>query len=96
MFVWSKRLVIGLVVAFCVLELVFWLTASGGESSQLLTRTTQWIILNYVLVMVWLMVWMFDQTRVRGKNVWGWYVPFLIAPLPTLVAFILFLQRRIK
>ena len=96
MFVWSKRLVIGLVVAFCGLELIFWLTASGGEGSQLLTRTTQWIILNYALLLVWLMVWMYDQARVRGKNVWVWCVPFLIAPLPTLAAFILVLQRRMR
>ncbi|GJL63222.1 MAG: hypothetical protein NPIRA04_18760 [Nitrospirales bacterium] len=96
MYVWSKRLVIGLIVVFGLLEVVFWLTTSGGDGSQLQTRTTRWIALNYVLLMVWVSVWMFDQARVRGKNVWVWIVPFFIAPVPTLVAFVLVLQRKIK
>ncbi len=96
MYVWSKRLVIGLALAFCVLEVLFLLTASGGEGSQLQTRTTRWMALNYVLLIIWVCVWMYDQTRVRGKNFWVWLFPFIIAPVPTLVAFVLFLQRRIK
>ena len=39
---------------------------------------------------------MIDQARVRGKNVWLWLVPFLLAPLPVLMLFILFLQRKLK
>jgi len=39
---------------------------------------------------------MFDQARIRGANVWPWLVPFLFAPLPTLLLFILFLQRPQK
>ena len=51
--------------------------------------------MNYVLLVVWIFVWMYDQARVRGKNVWVWLVPFLIFPLPVLGIFILMLQRRI-
>jgi hypothetical protein len=39
---------------------------------------------------------MFDQARVRGKNVLLWLVPFVLAPLPTLMLFVLFLQRKVK
>ena len=33
---------------------------------------------------------------VRGKNVLLWLLPFALAPLPTLMLFILFLQRKVK
>jgi hypothetical protein len=46
--------------------------------------------------MLWIFVWMIDQTRVRGKNLWVWLLPFLVAPLPTLMALVLFLQRKVK
>jgi len=39
---------------------------------------------------------MFDQARIRGAIVWLWLPPFLFAPLPTLLVFILFLQRPQK
>ncbi|MEO8338666.1 MAG: hypothetical protein ABI604_02985 [Nitrospirota bacterium] len=96
MYVWSKRLVIGLLVAF-VLGLVVFLTQGqlvGGSS--LTMDTTSWIILNYVGLVLWVFVWMIDQTRMRGRNVWVWLLPFLLAPLPTLMVIILFLQRRMK
>lgn len=96
MFVWSKRIVIGLLSAFVVLEIVFWLTSTGQGVSVLYPRTTHWLALNYFLLLVWVFVWMFDQARVRGKNVWYWLAPFVIAPLPTLVAFVLVLQRRVR
>ncbi len=95
MYVWNKRLVIGLLGAFIVLEGIFFLMAGGGEGSQLYVRTTQWITVNYILLVIWIFVWMIDQARVRGKNVWVWLLPYIICPLPTLVAFILMLQRRI-
>ncbi len=95
MYVWSKRLVIGLLVAFFLLEGIFFFMTVGGADSQLHVRTTQWIIANYTLLVIWIFVWMIDQARVRGKNVWVWLVPFIICPLPTLVVFILMLQRRI-
>ncbi|MDT7043437.1 hypothetical protein [Candidatus Nitronereus thalassa] len=96
MYVWSKRIVISLLVLFGILEVVFWVTSSGGEASLLATRTTHWMALNYFLLLVWVFVWMFDQARVRGKNIWVWMVPFFVAPLPTLMAFVLVLQRRAK
>ncbi len=96
MYVWNKQIVITLLVMFGVLEIVFWSTATNGSSSDLATRITHWSGVNYCLLVVWVFVWMFDQARVRGKNAWVWLVPLLIAPLPTLMAFILILQRRLK
>ena len=96
MYVWSKRIAITLLVLFGLLEIVFWLASTGGEASLLATRTTHWLSLNYVLLVVWVFVWMYDQARVRGKNIWLWLAPFFIAPLPTLVVFVLVLQRRAK
>ncbi len=95
MYVWSKQLVIGLLVAFVTLEGLFFILAGGGADSQLHVRTTQWITANYSLLIIWIFVWMIDQARVRGKNVWVWLLPYIICPLPTLAVFILFLQRRI-
>ena len=96
MYVWSKRLVIGLLAAFVLLEILFWVAAAGGGDSQLHIRTTHWLALNYFLLLLWIFVWMYDQARVRGKNVWLWLAPFVIAPLPTLVAYVLVLQRKIR
>lgn len=96
MYVWSKRIVITLLVLFGIFELLFWVTSTGGEASLLETRTTHWLALNYFLLLVWVFVWMYDQARVRGKNIWVWGLPFFIAPLPTLMAFVLILQRRPK
>ncbi len=95
MYVWSKRLVIGLLVAFVTLEGIAFLMTVGTAESQLNVRTTQWIMVNYILLVIWIFVWMIDQARVRGKNVWVWLLPYIICPLPTLVAFILMLQRRV-
>lgn len=95
MYVWSKQLVVGLLVVFVILEGVFFLMTGRAEDSQLHVGTTQWIMVNYVLLAIWVFVWMIDQARVRGKNVWVWLLPFIIFPLPTLVVFILMLQRRI-
>lgn len=96
MYVWSKRLVIGLLAAFVLALVVFLTQGQQGEASALKIHTTTWIILNYVGLVLWVFVWMIDQTRMRGKNVWVWLLPFLLAPLPTLMALILFLQRRMK
>ena len=96
MYVWSKRVVIGLLAAF-VLGLTAFLTQGQmGEESSLKMLTAWWIILNYVGLVLWIFVWMIDQARMRGKNVWVWLLPLLLAPLPTLMALILFLQRRMK
>jgi len=96
MYVWSKQIVVTLLAVFGVLEGVLWVTATGESGSVLAVRTTHWLALNYGLVVTWAFVWMFDQARVRGKNVWVWLPPFLIAPLPTLMAFVLILQRRAR
>jgi sterol desaturase/sphingolipid hydroxylase (fatty acid hydroxylase superfamily) len=95
MYVWSKQLVIGLLLTLVMLEGIFFWMAGGGGESQLYVRTTQWITANYVLLMIWIFVWMYDQARVRGKNVWVWLLPYVIFPLPTLAFFILRLQRRV-
>jgi uncharacterized membrane protein len=95
MYVWSKGLVIGLLIAFVTLEGFFFFLTGGEMTSQLHVRTTQWITVNYILLVIWIFVWMIDQARVRGKNVWMWLLPYIICPLPTLAVFILFLQRRI-
>jgi len=41
-------------------------------------------------------IWMLAQANVRGQQaaVWVWLMPFLFAPLPTLAAYILFMQRK--
>ncbi|MCP9452066.1 MAG: hypothetical protein NNA23_05225 [Nitrospira sp.] len=96
MYVWSKRLVATLLVGFLMLLGLFLIQGTGEEPSALKAHTVQWITLNYVGLMIWIFVWMIDQTRVRGRNIWAWLVPFLIAPLPTLMALILFLQRPMK
>ncbi len=96
MYVWSKRIVITLLVAFGVLQMAFWSTATGDGTSVLTTRATHWLGINYFLLVVWVFVWIFDQARVRGKNAWVWLFPLLVAPLPTLMAFVLILQRRLK
>ena len=96
MYVWSKRLVIGLLAAFVLAFVVFLTQGQQGEERALNIYMTSWIILNYVGLVLWIFVWMIDQTRMRGKNVWVWLLPLLLAPLPTLMVLILFLQRRMK
>ncbi len=96
MFVWSKRLVAGLLGAFVLLIGIFLVQGEPESTSGLKIHTTRWMAVNYIGLLVWIFVWMFDQARVRGKNVFLWLVPFALAPLPTLMLFILFLQRKLK
>lgn len=96
MYVWSKQLAIGLLAAFVVLMGLFLMEGPENGTSTLKIHTTRWITLNYVGLLAWLFVWMIDQARVRAKNVWLWLVPFLFAPLPSLMLFVLYLQRRVK
>jgi hypothetical protein len=96
MYVWSKRLVIGLLAAFTILMAVFWAQGPETETTALKIHTTRWILLNYAGLVVWIAVWMFDQARVRGKNLAVWIVPLMFAPLPTLMLFVLAMQRRLK
>ena len=96
MYVWSKKIVLGLLAAFAVLIVIFLLEGPGAATSHLKSHTTFWITLNYACLVIWLFVWMIDQANVRGQQaaVWLWLVPFLFAPLPTLMAYVLFLQRK--
>lgn len=96
MFVWNKKLVAGLLGTFVLLLGIFLLQGSPDNTSGLKIHTTRWIALNYTGLLVWIFVWMIDQARVRGKKLWFWLVPFVLAPLPTLLLFVLFLQRRLK
>ena len=96
MFVWSKHLVAVLLALFFVVLGIFFLQGLGDTISGLKLHTVRWMALNYVGLVIWIFVWMIDQARVRGKNVWLWLLPFLLAPLPTLMLFILFLQRKFK
>ena len=96
MFVWSKRLVATLLGLFVLMLGVFLLNTTTDNTSSLQIHTTRWMALNYLGLVAWVFVWMIDQARMRGKNVWVWLVPFVLAPLPTLMLFVLFLQRRIQ
>lgn len=96
MYVWSKKIAIGLLAGFVILTGVFILEGPGTAASHLKSHTTFWVTLNYAGLVIWLFVWMIDQANVRGQHawVWLWLVPFLFAPLPTLMAYVLFLQRK--
>jgi heme A synthase len=96
MFVWSKRLVAALLGLFVLLLGVFFFDTDPDSMSSLKIHTTRWMALNYLGLVIWVFVWMIDQTRMRGKNLWVWLVPFALAPLPTLMLFVLYLQRRIQ
>ena len=97
MFVWSKRLVAALLGLFILMLGVFFFFDTAPDSmSSLKSHTTRWVALNYLGLVIWVFVWMIDQARMRGKNVWVWLVPFFLAPLPTLMLFVLYLQRRIQ
>ncbi len=96
MFVWSKRLVGALLGLFAFMLGVFLFDTAPDSISDLKIHTTRWMALNYLGLVIWVFVWMIDQTRMRGKNVWVWLVPFILAPLPTLMLLVLYLQRRIQ
>jgi hypothetical protein len=96
MFVWSKRLVAALLGLFMLMLGIFLINTTPDGANTLKEHTTGWIVVNYIGLLVWVFVWMIDQARMRGKNLWVWLVPFILAPLPTLMLFVLFLQRRIR
>ena len=96
MFVWSKRLVATLLGLFVLLLGICLLNIAPDSTSGLKLHTTRWMALNYLGLIAWVFVWMIDQARMRGKQVWVWLIPFVLAPLPTLMLFVLFLQRRIQ
>ncbi len=96
MFVWSKRFAIAALILFAVAEAYLIPHTIGTGPSQIHPHMIQYIFVNYSLLAIWVFIWMFDQARIRGANVWPWLLPFLFAPLPTLLIFILFLQRPQK
>ncbi len=96
MYVWSKRLVWILLGAFLTLLVIFLIQGPAESPSGLKIHTTRWMSLNYFGLVAWVFVWMIDQARVRGQNALLWLVPFMFAPLPVLMLYILFLQRRIR
>jgi hypothetical protein len=84
---------LGLFVLFLGIFLVH---GAPDTVSGLKIHTTRWMALNYAGLVIWVFVWMIDQARMRAQNFWVWLVPFLLAPLPTLMLFVLYLQRRLK
>jgi len=96
MFVWSKHLVATLLGLFVLTLGIFLFDENPDGPSALTLHTTRWIALNYLGLVAWVFVWMIDQARMRGKNFWIWLIPFVLAPLPTLMLFVLYLQRRIQ
>jgi len=96
MFVWSKRFAISALIVFAVFEIFLIGQTTGAGPSAIRAHTAQYILVNYTLLMIWFFIWMFDQARLRGVNLWVWAAPFVFAPLPTLLLFILFAQRPQK
>lgn len=68
MFVWSKRLVGGLLGGFVLLIAIFLVQGEPESVSGLKIHTTRWMAANYIGLLIWVFVWMFDQARVRGKT----------------------------
>jgi hypothetical protein len=93
---WSVKLATGLLGTFVVLAGLFLVMGSGAEASALKSHTTRWIFLNYAGLMVWAFVWLGDQARMRGHNAWLWLAPFLFAPLPTLMLFLLYQSKQTR
>lgn len=96
MFVWSKKLAAALLGLFVLGLGIFLINGTPDSASGFTIHTTGWMALNYAGLIIWVFVWMIDQSRMRGKNLWIWILPFVLAPLPTLLSFILFLQRRLQ
>lgn len=94
MYVWSKRFAIAGLAVFVILEFFLISQTAGQGPSGIRPHTIQYLLVNYSLLAVWVFLWMFDQARLRNVKVWLWLLPFLFAPLPTLLIFILVLQRR--
>jgi hypothetical protein len=91
---WSKNLAIGLLAGFFLLAAFLWSVRGADSSSVLKVHTTTWIILNYAGMVLWLIVWVGDQARMRDKALWPWLIPLLVAPLPALTLFLLYTLKR--
>jgi hypothetical protein len=93
---WSKKVAIGLLAGFGVGVALFLLPGTIDGSQTTPPYMTIWIVLNYVGLLVWLFIWIADQARMRGKNIWVWLLPTVLAPLPTLMGFLIYLQKRMS
>jgi len=93
---WSKKVAIGLLAGFGVGVALFLLPGTIDGSQTTPPFMTIWIVLNYVGLLVWLFIWIADQARMRGKNIWVWLLPTVLAPLPTLMGFLIYLQKRMS
>jgi hypothetical protein len=96
MYVWNKRLAVAGLILFglCEAFLILQVSSQGTSAGTIQDLLIKYALLNFSLLAVWAFIWMFDQARVRGVNLSLWAVPFLFAPLPTLLVFILVLQRK--
>ena len=61
MFVWSKRLVIGLLGAFVLLIGIFFIQGEPETISSLKMHTIRWMAVNYIGLLIWVFIWMFDR-----------------------------------
>ena len=93
---WSKKVAIGLLAGFAVGVALFLLPGTIDGSQTTPPFMTIWIVLKYVGLLVWLFIWIADQARMRGKNIWVWLLPTVLAPLPTLMGFLIYLQKRMS
>ena len=57
---------------------------------------TIWIVLNYVGLLVWLFIWIADQARMRGKNIWVWLFSTCLRRCRRSMGFLIYLQKRMS
>ncbi|WP_447984671.1 hypothetical protein [Nitrospira sp. Nam74] len=92
---WSKKLAWGLLVG-CGIPMIVLVISGLSDIGILTPYLIGWMALNYVGLIVWIVIWMGDQARMRGKATWAWLLPVIAAPVPTLMMFILYLLRPMK
>jgi len=69
MYVWSKRLTIGVLTAFVLVIAVFLTQGQSGEESVLNKLTTGWSTVDYVGLVLWVFVWMIDADCLQSDLV---------------------------
>src|SRR5207302_10462517 len=95
MFVWSKRFAVAALILFVAAEAYLIPHTIGAGPSEIHPHMIQYIFVNYSLLAIWVLIWMFDYARIRGANVWLWFSSLLFASLLSLLFFVLFLQRPV-
>lgn len=58
-----------LVGIICIHVGIFFFDTAPDSLSGLKIHTTRWMALTYLGLVIWVFVWMINQTRMRGKNV---------------------------